>query len=73
MDDSNQMIKLPDLKMLGNAVRLTRKAEGLSQKKLADLVGCSHVAILNLEKGTGSVKLATAWRILAALGMVGPI
>ncbi len=73
MDDSNQMIKLPDLKILGNAVRLTRKAEGLSQKKLADLVGCSHVAILNLEKGTGSVKLATAWRILAALGMVGPI
>ena len=71
MDDSNQTIKLPDLKTLGNAVRLTRKVEGLSQKKLADLVGCSHVSILNLEKGTGSVNLITAWRILAALGMVG--
>ncbi len=71
MDNSNQTIKLPDLKTLGNAVRLTRKAEGLSQKKLADLVGCSHVSILNLEKGTGSVRLITAWRILAALGMVG--
>lgn len=70
MDKSNQTIKLPDLKTLGNAVRLTRKEEGLSQKKLADLVGCSHVSILNLEKGTGSVNLSTTWRILSALGMV---
>lgn len=71
MDKENQSIILPDLKMLGIVVRQTRKTEGLSQKKLADLVGCSHVSILNLEKGTGSVNLSTAWRILDALGLTG--
>ena len=71
MDNSDEAIKMPDLKSLGISVRGTRKAEGLSQKKLADLVGCSHVSILNLEKGTGSVNLSTTWRILDALGMIG--
>ncbi|WP_417624026.1 helix-turn-helix transcriptional regulator [Paremcibacter congregatus] len=70
MNKSNQASKLPDLKTLGISVRSTRKGEGLSQKKLADLVGCSHVSILNLEKGAGRINLNTAWRILYALGMV---
>ena len=70
MHDPAKVMKFPDLDTLGKRVRQIRKAEGLSQKKLGDLVGCSHVSILNLEKGTGKINLSTTWRILETLGMV---
>ncbi|WP_308911133.1 helix-turn-helix transcriptional regulator [Pseudokordiimonas caeni] len=61
--------QLPSLAELGRQVNARRKAEGLSQKALADIVGCSHVSLIALEKGTGKLRLETAWAILAALGL----
>lgn len=61
--------RLPSLAELGQSVRTRRKAEGLSQKALADIAGCSHVSLIALEKGTGKLRLETAWAILSALGM----
>lgn len=61
---------VPNMKVLGMRAKIKRKHEGLSQKALAELVGCSHVSIINLERGEGAVNMTTAWRILDVLGLV---
>lgn len=62
--------KLPNLPGLGAYVRERRKQEGLSIKRLAAIVGCSHVAVIELEKGSGKINISTAWRILDGLGLI---
>ena len=68
--DHNETLSLPSLEELGQYVRIKRKSEKLSQKKLADLCECSHVAIIQLEKGTGKLNISTAWRIMDTLGLI---
>ena len=68
--DHDKNLFLPSLEELGKQVRLIRKKEKLSQKKLADLCECSHVAIIQLEKGTGKINISTAWRIMDTLGII---
>lgn len=60
---------LPNLVELGKQIKAKRKAEGLNQKTLAALAGCSHVPVVHLERGTGKLNLNTAWKIMDALGM----
>ena len=70
MFEVKEISVLPTLSSLGELVRERRKEEGLSQKTLATLTGCSHVAVVNLEKGTGNLNVTTAWRLLEVLGLV---
>jgi HTH-type transcriptional regulator / antitoxin HipB len=60
---------------LGNAIRNARKQRGLSQARLAELVGLRQAAISLIEKGHAPLKLDTLLTILAALDLdlnIGP-
>ena len=62
--------KVPDLKTLGACAKAKRKHERISIKRLAAITGCSHVAVIELERGSGKLNISTAWRILDALGLI---
>lgn len=51
-------------------IKLARIKAGLTQKKLAELVGTSNVTILKMEKGNiNSVKFGTLKKISEILGV----
>lgn len=51
----------------GGAIRLRRYALGVTQMKLAELVGCSLQAIGNIERGQANPSLIMVYRIARAL------
>jgi transcriptional regulator with XRE-family HTH domain len=53
----------------GAMVRLRRYAIGLTQLKLAEMVGCSLQAIGNLERGVANPSLIMIYRIAEALNI----
>lgn len=55
---------------LGAAIRRTRERQGISQRKLARMVGSStHSYIVEIEHGTKSVGFDTVCNIADALGV----
>lgn len=54
---------------LGTLVRAVRKSQGLRQDDLAAMVGLSHVSLMNLERGKGTVQLGSVLAILRELGI----
>ena len=60
---------------LGGVARSRRREQGLTQERLADLVGTHRNQIRKLETGTGTTSLALMLRVLNELGLdlfVGP-
>lgn len=57
-------------KETGRLVRHYREAAGLSQRELADRLGCQQPAIARLEAGGVSPSMRTLERIAEALGYV---
>jgi transcriptional regulator with XRE-family HTH domain len=63
-------MKKTDLAVLtkfGGAIRVRRYALGVTQMKLAELVGCSLQAIGNIERGQANPSLIMVYRIARAL------
>jgi HTH-type transcriptional regulator/antitoxin HipB len=58
-----------DARAFGEAVRKTRKREGLTQRDLALAVGAGERFIVELEKGKETVRLGKALEVAAALGI----
>lgn len=56
------------LMQIAATVRRLRRAKGLSQKDLADLIGVSFTRISDLERGKGNPTLATLVALAEALG-----
>ncbi|MFK3771571.1 helix-turn-helix domain-containing protein [Pseudomonas sp. NPDC089406] len=54
---------------LGNAVRTVRKTQGITQSDLALVIGKSHVLLRDIEKGKGSVSIASVLQVLEELGI----
>ena len=54
---------------IGTAIKRERKRLGLTQRQLADYAGCTHVLIINLEKGNTKVTFAKLLEILKVLGL----
>lgn len=52
---------------LGKAVAMRRKAVGLTQDELADIVGCDRKSINRLENGSHAVTLDRLWPVADAL------
>ena len=50
-------------------IRLERLGQGLSYRDLANLAGCSHTTIYNIEHGAYMPTLESADKILKALGL----
>ena len=54
---------------LGDKIRDARKAAGLTQKQLADKIGCSNTSISNWEKGVSNPDPDTIQNLCWALGV----
>ena len=54
---------------LGKLARAVRKAQGLRQDDLAAMVGISHVSLMNVERGKGTVQLGSVLDVLRELGI----
>lgn len=55
--------------MAGNVLKTNRERVGLSQRKLAALVGCDNSKIVKLEKGTQTMTPEWAKRLAGPLGI----
>lgn len=58
----------PDRESVGSFVRARRRAAGLTQRQLADLVGTGTRLISELENGKPTLRMDAVNRVLAAFG-----
>ena len=58
-----------DPKQIGNAIRRTRKAQGLSQTDLGASAGLRQETVSLIESGNPSARLETLLAILSALDL----
>lgn len=59
---------MDDVKAIGVSIRRARKAAGITQDTLADLIGTSARTLHSIETGTGNPSLQT---VVAAANAVG--
>ncbi len=55
--------------ILGSAIRRERQAQGISQQRLADVIGTDQAVIARLEAGKHNTGIATYVKIADALGV----
>jgi HTH-type transcriptional regulator/antitoxin HipB len=60
---------LRNAEQLGMAIRLKRKEQGLSQNRLAELLGVERKWVLRLEAGNPKAEFGLVLRTLDALGL----
>lgn len=60
---------MDDIKIIGEAIRTSRRAAGITQRDLADLAGVSERTIRAMETGTGNPTLAAAAAAAHVLGL----
>jgi HTH-type transcriptional regulator/antitoxin HipB len=60
---------MPTARRIGDAIRLHRRASGLTQQSLAELAGVGVSTVHAIEHGRESVRLDTLQRVLEVLGM----
>ena len=60
---------MSDVTAIGAEIRAARRAAGLSQVELAELVGLSDRTVRAIEQGTGSPGLSAVIAAAAALGL----
>lgn len=54
---------------LGKVIRSQRKAQGLRQQDVADVIGASHVFVRHVEQGRPTVQLGRVLQLLEELGI----
>ncbi|MFJ4156426.1 helix-turn-helix domain-containing protein [Pseudomonas sp. NPDC089752] len=65
----NTLIQVRTPSDLGAAVRQVRKRQDITQTDLAMIVGKSHVLLRDIERGKGSVSVASVLQVLQELGI----
>lgn len=65
---SEMVSSMDDVKAIGVSIRHARKAAGITQGTLADLIGASARTVHAIETGTGNPSLLT---VVAAANAVG--
>lgn len=66
---SGEMQRVVDPSTLGQAIRRSRKAHGLTQGELAGLAGTGLRFVSELERGKPTVSLDKTLAVLAVLGL----
>lgn len=67
--DKNQDGPLDDIKSIGVSIRRARKAAGITQETLADLIATSTRTVHAIETGTGNPSLQTVAAAANAVGL----
>ena len=62
-------IRISTPRELGHAIQSQRKAQGMRQQDLADLIGASHVFVRHVEQGKPTVQLGRVLQLLEQLGI----
>lgn len=62
-------LSLQTPEQLGAAIRLRRKEKGLTQSRLAELLGAERKWVINLESGNPKAEIGLVLRALAALNL----
>ena len=62
-------VRDPLAEQVGAAVRARRKARGLKQEKLAEIVGISAVTLSNIERGENAPTLGVFFGLVRELGI----
>ena len=63
-------MRLDSAEDLGRYVRDRRRADGLTQTRLADLAGVSRRWLSDLESGKVTAEVGLVFRVVAALGLL---
>lgn len=58
-----------EVKDIGKALRIARKAQGLTQRDLADACRCGTRFISDLENGKQTIEMGLAIRVLNTVGL----
>lgn len=69
MNAPEQAVHLSSAAELGQLVRKTRKAQGLTQLDLAGLAGLSNRFVIDLERGKETLQVQKVLDVLALLGL----
>jgi len=69
MNAPEQAVHLSSAAELGQLVRKTRKAQGLTQLDLAGLAGLSNRFVIDLERGKETLQIQKVLDVLALLGL----
>ncbi len=69
MTTPSDSAKLSSSAELGQLVRKTRKAQGLTQLDVAGLAGLSNRFVIDLERGKETLQLQKVLDVLALLGL----
>jgi HTH-type transcriptional regulator/antitoxin HipB len=69
MNVPEQAVHLSSAAELGQLVRKTRKAQGLTQLDLAGLAGLSNRFVIDLERGKETLQVQKVLDVLALLGL----
>ena len=56
-------------KIIGKSIKTARIVAGITQKKLASLIGTSHAAISFWENGVNIPNVSDCWKIAEVLGI----
>lgn len=62
-------IPIDSPEQLGRLVRAVRRAQRIRQDDLAPMAGTSHVTLMNIEHGKGSVGIGRVMEVLRELGV----
>ncbi|MFW5967172.1 MAG: helix-turn-helix domain-containing protein [Persicimonas sp.] len=66
--ESEQRMQVDDAADIGKAVRSARKAQGLTQREFADVVGVGVRFLSELERGKSTAQVGLVLRVLAGTG-----
>ena len=55
-------------KQIGKNIKNYRKKAGLTQRELAEKIGCNHITMSSIERGSNAIRVSTVQKIAEILG-----
>lgn len=63
------LIEIESTKQLGNALKAVRKSQSIRQDDMADIIGSSHVYVIDVEKGAEGVNIGGIFKLMEEMGV----
>lgn len=63
------LIDIESTKQLGNVLKAVRKSQSIRQDDMADIIGSSHVYVMDVEKGAEGVNIGGIFRLMEEMGI----
>ena len=63
------LIDIKSTKQLGNVLKAVRKSQGIRQDDMADIIGSSHVYVMDVEKGSEGANIGGILKLMEEMGV----